>query len=224
MPNRSPKTDHLNRQVPTWLHMPTKPIRVPIALIEQIESYARMLDKSGLPELETEPKQSQPKGIKTDVMTYFGIKPSISELGWAVIRGSEGQHPCVDGVIQTDSKQAIASRLAEIELDLSLLLKQFQPTRVVLENPFVNLEYKNTTSKTLQCLGVVQATVYRQCGVAPVLLYAATWKSHIDSPKATREDLAFSVRLLFGLDRLSLNASVDAVAIAYAGFCGLGIQ
>ncbi|PSF35780.1 Holliday junction resolvase [Aphanothece hegewaldii CCALA 016] len=227
MANSNPRTDKLVRQTPKWNLQPTKPIRVPEALLEKIESYARLLDESEeQQEIEQEQQQRQPKGVKTDLLTYFGIRPSISELGWAVISGKTGQHPrVVDyGIIQTDSKQVIASRLAEIESDLGLLLKQYQPQQITLENPFINLEYKNTSSKTLQCLGVIQATVYRSCEIAPVLIYAATWKSHLDSPFAKREDLAFSVRLLFGLDRLSINASVDAIAIAYAGFCGLGIQ
>jgi crossover junction endodeoxyribonuclease RuvC len=227
MPNSNPLTNHLIRQTPKWNSQPTKALRVPEAFITAVESYARMLDGSVPPELETEQKQSQPTRVKTDLITCFGIRPSISELGWAVLQGKKrGQHPrVVDfGVVQTDSKQAIASRLAEIELDLSLLLKQFQPSQIVIENPFVNFEFRTTAAKTLQTLGVIQATVYRQCGVAPVLIYAATWKSQIDSPRASREELAFSVKLLFDLDRLPLNASVDAIAIAYAGFCGLGIQ
>lgn len=226
MPNPNPKTDHLTRQTPRWRNQPTCPLRVPKVFITAVESYARMLDGSVPPELEPEQKQSQSKGVKTDVMTCFGIRPSISELGWAVISGKAGQHPrVVDyGIIQTDSKQAIASRLNEIQSDLSFLLKEHPSQQIIIENPFVNLEYKNTSSKTLQALGVIQATVYRSCGIAPVLIYPATWKSHLDSPFAKREDLAFSVRLLFGLDRLSINTSVDAIAIAYAGFCGLGFS
>jgi crossover junction endodeoxyribonuclease RuvC len=227
MPNPNPQTDHLTRQAPNWLHQPTKALRVPEAFLTAISSYARRLDSGEIdPVVEIEQQQRQPTQVKTDLITCFGIKPSISELGWAVIRGETGQHPrVVDyGVIQTDSKQAIASRLAEIEFDLSLLLKQFQPSQIVIENPFVNFEHRSTAVKILQTLGVVQATVYRQCEVAPDLLYAATWKSQIDSPRASREELAFSVKLLFDLDHLPLNASVDAIAIAYAGFCGLGFQ
>ncbi len=60
------------------------------------------------------------------------------------------------------------------------------------------------------------------CSCLPTMIYPATWKSNLDSPKPHRDDIAAIVEQLFGLDTLKLDAQVDAISIAYAAWCGLG--
>ncbi|MEL4897357.1 crossover junction endodeoxyribonuclease RuvC [Crocosphaera sp. Alani8] len=110
----------------------------------------------------------------------------------------------------------------KIETDLREILVEYQPNNIALEQPFIRAEYPSTT-KLLQVLGVVNLVAYRH-GCLPVMIYPATWKSNLDSPKAEREDLTAIVEELFDLQSILLNQEVDAIAVAYTAWCGLGIQ
>ena len=44
MANPNPRTDQLPKQQPRWKHLPTRALRVPEILLEDIERYARSLD------------------------------------------------------------------------------------------------------------------------------------------------------------------------------------
>ena len=70
-------------------------------------------------------------------------------------------------------------------------------------------------------LGVLNLVAYRH-GCLPTLIYPATWKSNLDSPKAQREDIAAILEQMFYLNPLKLDAQVDAIAITYAAWSGLG--
>jgi crossover junction endodeoxyribonuclease RuvC len=87
--------------------------------------------------------------------------------------------------------------------------------------PFVNTEYPSGR-KTLQALGAINAVVYRHCHVLPLSIYTPTWKGHLDSPRAERADIAAILESLFDLKHLPLNPAVDALALAYAAWCGVG--
>ncbi len=222
MSNPHPITSHLKKQPAKWKHLPTKAIRVPEVFIEVIESYARKLDVGEGIEPVSPPNFSFPNTPVAPI--WLGLKPSLAQLGWAILEGDERlsePHLLDYGTIETDSKDPLAQRLAEIEKDLSDLLEQFRPARVALETPFLNTEYQGGR-KLLQVLGAINATIYRYCHVLPVTIYTASWKSHLDSAKADRQEIAATVESLFNLPCLSLNASVDAIAIAYAGWCGVG--
>ncbi|ACB54558.1 putative RuvC-like Holliday junction resolvase [Crocosphaera subtropica ATCC 51142] len=201
---------NLIRQKPNWNHLPTKPIRVPECFIEEITTYARSLDYN--------------PNHNTQIPRWLGIKPSISNLGWAVIEGEPTEEPnMVDfGLIETDSHDPLPYRLGEIETDLREILVEYQPNHIAIEQPFIKAEYPSTT-KLLQVLGVVNLVAYRH-GCLPTMIYPATWKSNLDHPKAEREDLSAIVEELFDLQSILLNQEVDAIAVAYTAWCGLGIQ
>ncbi|MCH2232576.1 MAG: crossover junction endodeoxyribonuclease RuvC [Crocinitomicaceae bacterium] len=143
-------------------------------------------------------------------------------MGWAVIEGETTEEPNMNnfGLIETNSHNPLPSRLGEIEADLREIIQEYQPTHIAIEQPFIKAEYPSTT-KLLQVLGVLNLVAYRH-GCRTTLIYPATWKSNLDSPKAEREDINAKVEELFDLQNLPLNPEVDAIAIAYAAWCGLG--
>ncbi|MDV3002719.1 MAG: Crossover junction endodeoxyribonuclease RuvC (plasmid) [Chroococcopsis gigantea SAG 12.99] len=211
MANYRPKIDHLKKQKPKWKHLPTHAIRVPVVFSERIESFARELDNK--PE---QPEKRSP--------IWMGIKPSISQLGWAFIEDTGREARLLDyGTSDTDPHQPLPQRLVEIEADLNELIDQFHPSHVALETPFINTSYPSGR-KLLQVLGIVNAIIYRSCHCLPVNIYAPQWKSHIDSPRAERHEIAEIVQSLFDIPSLPMNSCVDAIAIAYAGYCGVGEQ
>ncbi len=204
------KLRHLIRQKPNWNHLPTKPVRVPECFVSQVTAYAHRLDENTI--------------AATDSPRWLGIKPSISKLGWAFIEGESTEEPTmVDfGFVETDSHDPLPYRLGEIETDLREILQEYQPNHIAIEQPFIRAEYPSTT-KLLQVLGVVNLVAYRH-GCLPTMIYPATWKSNLGHPRAEREDLAAIVETLFNLDSILLNQEVDAIAVAYTAWCGLGQQ
>lgn len=218
MSNPHPLTTHLRKQPSFWQHLPTKAIRIPEVFAQAVINYARRLDARE-ESLSIPPEPSLPCSP-----IWLGIKPSLSQLGWAVLEGGEtlAEPRLLDyGTIETDSHDPLPQRLAEIAGDLTDLLRQFPPRHVALETPFLNTEYPNGR-KLLQVLGVVNATIYHCCRFLPITVYTASWKSHLDSCQATRDDIAVTIESLFNLDHLSRDARVDAIAIAYAAWCGVG--
>jgi crossover junction endodeoxyribonuclease RuvC len=220
MPNPHPPLTNLRFQTPKWTHQPTLAIRVPEVFREEIAEFARKLDNG-----ETTSPEPTTKTIPSpSPAVWLGIKPSISQLGWAVLEGDPDRPEPVlidYGTIVTSAEDPLPKRLAEIESDLSALLEEFRPGRVAIETPFINSEYPSGR-KTLQAIGVINAALYRVCRISPIALHTATWKSHLDSPRAERADIAAILENLFDLKHLPVNAAVDAAAIAYAARCGVG--
>jgi crossover junction endodeoxyribonuclease RuvC len=220
MANSHPPLTNLRPQTPKWSHQPTLALRVPEVFRAEIAEFARKLDNG-----EATSQKPPTKTISSpSPAVWLGIKPSISQLGWAVLDGDSNRSEpvLVDyGTIVTSPEDPLPKRLAEIESDLEALLNEFRPGRIAIETPFINSEYPSGR-KTLQAIGVINSAIYRFCHFSPIALHTASWKSHLDSPKAERADIAAILESLFDLKHLPANAAVDATAIAYAAWCGVG--
>jgi crossover junction endodeoxyribonuclease RuvC len=155
-------------------------------------------------------------------ITWLGIDPGISRLGWAVISGEETETPYLldCGTIETDKSLPTPARLLEIETDLIELVREFEPDGVAVEMPFFDRHIK-AAGKVIQALGIVNLVVYRELELVPVLLHQASWKCHLGNGRAHKDEIAIIVQHLFEIEKLPVDDAVDAVGIAYAGFCGL---
>ncbi|MDJ0732053.1 MAG: crossover junction endodeoxyribonuclease RuvC [Crocosphaera sp.] len=207
MPNYHPLPHPQRTQ---WHHLPTKAIRVPECFVKEIKAYAISLDQDQ--NAETSSTSQSPR--------WLGIKPSISQLGWAILEAEPTEDPnIIDfGLILTNYDDSLPHRLAEIETDLQAIIKEYQPAHIAIEQPFINPEFPST-SKLLQVLGILNLVAYRH-GLLPTMIYPATWKSNVDTPKAQRDEIAPILEHMFYLNPLKLDARVDAIAIAYAAWCG----
>lgn len=220
MANPRPPLTNLVPQTSKWAHQPTLAIRVPEIFREEIAEFARKLDNGEA----TSPEPPTKTIPSPSPAVWLGIKPSIGQLGWAVLEGDpdRSEPVLVDyGTIVTAPEDPLPKRLAEIESDLEALLTEFRPGRIAIETPFINSEYPSG-KKTLQAIGVINAAIYRSCRLSPIALHTATWKSHLDSPIVERADIAAILESLFDLKRFPVTAAVDAAAIAYAAWCGVG--
>ncbi|MDV3002754.1 MAG: Crossover junction endodeoxyribonuclease RuvC (plasmid) [Chroococcopsis gigantea SAG 12.99] len=220
MPNPYPRLSNLNPEPPKWKHQPTAAIRIPEVFRDEIADFARKLDNGD----SISPEPGAKIISRPSATVWLGIKPSISRLGWAVLEGDteRGEPDLLDyGTIVTAPEDPLPKRLAEIESDLMVLLEEFRPGHVALEIPFINNEYPSGR-KTLQALGVINSLIYRTCHFLPVNLHTGEWKSHLDSPRAERADIAAILECLFNLKHFPANVAADATGIAYAAWCGLG--
>jgi crossover junction endodeoxyribonuclease RuvC len=73
----------------------------------------------------------------------------------------------------------------------------------------------------MQALGVINLVCHRDGKVQPIFLHQSSWKCHLGSGKATKQDVAIVLQQLFNLETLPIDDSVDAIGIGYAGLCGL---
>ena len=153
---------------------------------------------------------------------WLGIDPGLAIVGWAVLKEvREGEAVLLDyGTIETNKKLTTPVRLLEIERDITELIAEFQPSHIAIEMPFFGRSIK-AAGGVLQAFGVINLVCYRETGILPIYLHQSSWKCHLGSGRAKKDEVAEMVRALFGLETLPIDDSVDAIAIGYAGLCGL---
>ena len=153
---------------------------------------------------------------------WLGIDPGLAILGWAILQEKKSAYPLLidSGTIETPKTLSTPKRLVEIEQDLVELIQEFNPQRIAIEMPYFNRKIK-AAGGVMQALGVVNLVSYREVQIEPIFLHQSSWKCHLGNGRATKEEVAQMVGNLFGLESLPIDDSVDAIAIAYAGLCGL---
>lgn len=158
----------------------------------------------------------------TNLKTWLGIDPGLAILGWAILQDQGSSTPSlVDyGTIETSKNLSTARRLVEIEKDLILLIREFQPDGIAVEMPFFSREIK-AAGGVIQALGIVSLVSYREGHIEPIFLHQSSWKCHLGDGRANKQEVGEMVKRLFDLEKLPINDSVDAIAIAYAGLSGV---
>ena len=153
---------------------------------------------------------------------WLGIDPGLAIVGWAILQENEQKLPLIIdyGTIETDKQRSTSQRLLEIEEDLGQLLTEFTPQGIAIEMPFFNRTIK-AAGGVMQALGVINLVCYREVKIEPIFLHQASWKCHLGDGKANKKEVTQMIVSLFNLDKFPIDDSIDAIAIAYAGLCGL---
>ncbi|MDJ0897345.1 MAG: crossover junction endodeoxyribonuclease RuvC [Xenococcus sp. MO_188.B8] len=153
---------------------------------------------------------------------WLGIDPGLAIIGWAILEEAKPGEPLIIdyGTIETPKELATPQRLLEIEKDVGELVREFQPQNIAIEMPFFGRSIK-AAGGVLQAFGVINLVCYRDTGVLPVYLHQSSWKCHLGNGKAKKQEVADMIQVLFGLESLPIDDSVDAIGIGYAGLCGL---
>ena len=153
---------------------------------------------------------------------WLGIDPGLAIIGWAILEEVELGNPSIIdyGTIETHKELATAERLLEIEKDVGELIREFQPQNIAIEMPFFGRSIK-AAGGVLQAFGVINLVCYRETGILPIYLHQSSWKCHLGNGKAKKKEVAEMIQVLFGLESLPIDDSVDAIAIGYAGLSGL---
>jgi crossover junction endodeoxyribonuclease RuvC len=143
---------------------------------------------------------------------------------WAILEDRGETMPILldYGTIQTAKKRPTFERLWELEQDLVTLLQEFKPTAIAIEKPLFHSQFNNMNG-VLEALGVIHLVCYRETGVIPIHLYAGMWKANIGEGRAEVEEVTETIAMLFDFE-VKAKERLDAIAIAYAGFCGVQIQ
>jgi crossover junction endodeoxyribonuclease RuvC len=144
----------------------------------------------------------------------LGIDPGTRRLGWGVVSrtGNRLTH-VAHGVIALDGDETIASRLVELEAQLTRVIRDHRPTVSSVESLFFNKDAQ-AAAKLGHARGVVLLCLARE-GI-PIAEYApAKIKRTIaGTGQADKRQVALMVRAALALDALPPVDASDALAIA----------
>ena len=154
--------------------------------------------------------------------TWLGIDPGLAIVGWAILEEIEvGKANLLDyGTIETNKKLTTPERLLEIEQDMVELINELQPSQIAIEMPFFGRSIK-AAGGVLQSFGVINLVCYRERKILPIYLHQSSWKCHLGYGKADKKEVANMIQVLFSLETMPIDDSVDAIGIGYAGLCGV---
>jgi crossover junction endodeoxyribonuclease RuvC len=144
----------------------------------------------------------------------LGIDPGTRRLGWGVVSrtGNRLVH-VAHGVIALDGSESIASRLVELEGQLTQVIREHRPNVSSVESLFFNKDAQ-AAAKLGHARGVVLLCLARE-GI-PIAEYApAKIKRTIaGTGQADKRQVALMVRAALALDALPPADAADALAIA----------
>lgn len=149
-------------------------------------------------------------------MLILGLDPSLSCTGWGVIRseGSRISH-VANGQIRTDTKAPMAARLTQLQVELTRVIRQYDPDRAACEEIFLN-KNPQSTLKLAQARGAVLAT----CGAASldVREHAARLvkKSVVGTGAAEKAQVQAMLAILLPAAKIAGADAADALAVAIA--------
>jgi len=147
-------------------------------------------------------------------MIILGLDPSLTCTGWGVIRseGSRLSH-IANGQIKTDAKMPLPSRLLQIDLELSDVVKEFAPAAVAVEEVFQNKNPKSTL-KLGQARGVCLLGASRSG--AEVFEYSTRMvkKAVVGTGRAEKEQVQAMLSVLLPGAKLAGADAADALAVA----------
>ncbi len=147
-------------------------------------------------------------------MIALGIDPGTRRLGWGVVSrtGNRLLH-VAHGVIELDGSESIASRLVELEGQLTQVIREHRPTVSSVESLFFHKDAQ-AAAKLGHARGVVLLCLAR-AGI-PIAEYApAKIKRTIaGNGQADKRQVALMVRAALALDGLPPADAADALAIA----------
>lgn len=148
-------------------------------------------------------------------MFVLGIDPGLSTTGYGLLEISRGAMRAVTaGVIRTDPADAIESRLAELERDLSDLLAEFEIDEAALETVFVN-QNRQSAMSVLRASGVALMALGR-CRIGVTEYTPSQVKASLSGyGAADKQQMQRMVQSRLKLPALPTPADVaDALAIA----------
>jgi crossover junction endodeoxyribonuclease RuvC len=148
-------------------------------------------------------------------MIILGIDPGIADTGYGILRVEKNNLFCLDyGSIKTSSKLRLTDRLEIINIELTLLIKKYQPNLIGVEELFF---YKNVKTALVvgQARGVIILTA-KQNKVSTVEFTPLQVKQAVSTyGRAGKDQVQRMVKMILKLKELPKpDDAADALAIA----------
>lgn len=157
-------------------------------------------------------------------MVCLGIDPGVIACGFGIVAKKQGRMVLLDcGVLRMTSKQSLPDRVSQIHTLFESKITQWGVTNLSLETPFLG---KN--AQAFLKLGYVRGILY-------LLTHRFSLQLHEFSPcevkraltgsgAAEKEQLAWVVTRLFGVDSGGKLDMTDAIALALCGLWSMRIS
>ena len=149
-------------------------------------------------------------------MKILGIDPGLRVCGYACIETEGERENLIEaGVLRTDDKDSIEVRLNRIAEDIELLLKNFQPDTVAVEELYSHYAHPRTAI----LMGHARGVILQKCSEAGIEVksFSATRikKSITGNGRAKKEQIQRSIQRILGLQQVPEPDDVaDAIAAA----------
>lgn len=153
--------------------------------------------------------------LKTNSAIILGIDPGIADTGFGVVKNDKGKLTClVYGSIKTSAKLELPDRLEIINLELTKLIKRYQPELIAIEELFFCNNAK-TALVVGQARGVAVLTA-KQNKVRSVEFTPYQVKQAVSTyGHAGKEQVQKMVKMILNLKEIPRpDDAADALAIA----------
>jgi crossover junction endodeoxyribonuclease RuvC len=144
----------------------------------------------------------------------LGIDPGLACTGWGIIHkeGSSLKY-CGSGVIKTETSSAIELRLNIVFNALQIILAEYRPSCVAMEETFVNMNSQSSL-KLAHVRGAIMVSIaqanLRVAQYAPNLIK----KSIVGYGRAEKDQVIHMVNLLLPKCDVKISDEADALAVA----------
>lgn len=147
-------------------------------------------------------------------MRIIGIDPGIAIVGYGVIDTDGNKMSVVSmGSVETPAGIDVEKRLEIIYSDLCELIKTYKPEQMAIEELFFNTNQK-TAIAVAEARGVILLSAVKN----NVEIYEYTplqvKQSVVGYGKAEKKQVIEMVKILLGTDKLKLDDTADALALA----------
>lgn len=149
-------------------------------------------------------------------MRILGIDPGLQVCGYSCIETDSDKENLIEaGVLRTDEKDSIEIRLNRIAEDVALLLGNFQPDVVAVEELYSHYAHPRTAI----LMGHARGVILQKCAEAGIEVrsFSATRikKSITGNGRAKKEQIQRSIQRILGLADVPEPDDVsDAIAAA----------
>lgn len=149
-------------------------------------------------------------------MRVLSVDPAIRNTGFAVVEGDHRKHYSLDyGVISIPQKVPQSAALAAICTTISNLIKKWEPDEVAIEGIIFVQSHKTAIS-----MGAARAATLIAAANFGLECYEyapkKAKKAVVGNGSASKDQVAFMIRALLGLDTTPPSDAADALAIGLA--------
>lgn len=149
-------------------------------------------------------------------MRLLGIDPGFGRVGWGIIEQIKNNSwVLVDhGCLETSVKKSFVERLAEIHSTLVGLIKQYQPTRLAVEELFFFKNLK-TAIEVAQARGVILLTAIENNLPVDEFTPLQVKQAMTGYGRAEKAQMQKIVAMILGIkEKIKSDDAADALAVA----------
>lgn len=155
---------------------------------------------------------------KNKPQTIIGIDPGIADTGFGIIKKNESDLKLIAyGSIKTSKHKELGVRLLELEKNLQILIKKYQPDKAVVEKLFFCNNQK-TAIIVGQARGVIMLTLEKNKIPTIELTPLQVKQGIVGYGKAEKKQIQQLVKMILKLKKIPQpDDASDALAMAICG-------